>query len=363
MASVLEYKCPNCSGHIKFDPTTQKFKCEYCDSVFTSAELAAQTQKAEVKAQNEKSPDISAQEADQYGWTTEDGGKLGEMSVYSCQSCGAKITTDVTTVASKCPYCDSPVIMTGKVSGLNRPNCIIPFKLDGKAAGECLKKFCRGKIFLPRDFLGTHKLNEIKGVYVPFWLFDSDVRASIRYEATRVKSWSDKDYNYTETSYYDVHRGGTIAYSDIPVDASTTMPDDYMDGVEPFNYGEMGAFNPAFLTGFMADKYDVEAKDAFPRAEKRIKNAVESSFARTVTGYNSVRPVATSINPSNSRYKYAMLPVWLLNAEYNGEKHLYAVNGQTGKVSGSLPVDKKRVGLVFAAIAAAITAILQIFIW
>lgn len=363
MASVLEYKCPNCGGHIKFDTATQKFKCEFCDSVFTQQELAEQTEKAETKAQNEKSPDISAEEAEQYGWTAEKTGTLGEMSVYSCQSCGAQITTDVNTVASKCPYCDSPVIMTGKVSGLNKPNCIIPFKLDGAAAGDALKKFCKGKIFLPRDFLSSHKISEIKGVYVPFWLFDSDIDAKINYEATRTRTWEDSEYRYTETSYFDVFRGGTIGYSDIPVDASKTMPDDYMDGIEPFDYKDMQSFDPAFFAGFMADKYDVEAKEAFPRAEKRIKNSAEDSFRRTVVGYDSVMPRSSSIRPFNSKYKYAMLPVWLLNTTYNGEKFLYAVNGQTGRVSGTLPVDKKKIGLMFAGIAAAVTALFQFFIF
>lgn len=363
MASVLEYKCPNCGGYIKFDTASQRFKCEFCNSVFTQEELAEQTAKAQAKAQNEASPDIGAEQAEQYGWTAETNGTLGEMSVYSCQSCGAQITTDVNTVASKCPYCDSPVIMTGKVSGMNKPNCIIPFKLDGKQAGDALKSFCKGKIFLPSNFINEHNVSEIKGVYVPFWLFESDVNAHIEYEATKVRTWSDNDYNYTETSYYNVTRGGTIGYSDIPVDASKTMPDDYMDGIEPFDYKEMSDFDPAFLSGFMADKYDVESEEAFPRAERRIKNSTEEAFSRTVNGYDSVSPRMSVIKPYNSKYKYAMLPVWLLNTTYGGKKYLYAVNGQTGRVSGTLPVDKKKVGLMFAGITAAVTALLQFFVF
>lgn len=363
MASLLEYKCPNCGGHVIFDSKTQKFKCEFCDSVFSQEQLRAQTEKAEEKAKGEKSPDLSGEEAANYGWTAETNGTLGEMSVYSCQSCGAQITTDVNTVASKCPYCDSPIIMTGKVSGLNKPNCVIPFKLDGKQAGEELKKFCKGKPFLPSRFLSDHKISEMKGVYVPFWLFEADVNAHLEYEATRVRTWSDSDYNYTETSYFNVTREGKIGYADIPVDASKTMPDDYMDGIEPFDYRDMKDFDPAFLAGFMADKYDVEADEAFPRAEKRIKNSTEASFARTVTGFNSVTPRSSVINPYNSKYKYAMLPVWLLNTTFNGKKYLYAINGQTGRVSGTLPVDKKKVALTFGGIAAAITALLQIIVF
>lgn len=373
MASVLEYKCPNCGGHIKYDAATQSFKCEFCESVFTQAQLAQQAEQAKNKAAADEKPEVTADEAAAMGvdsintegssFSDEKRETLGEMSVYSCQSCGAQITTDVNTVASKCPYCDSPIIMTGKVSGLDKPNCIIPFKLDSKAAGDALKAFAKGKIFLPSKFLNDHKISEIKGVYVPFWLYEADVDANISYEATRVRTWSDDDYDYTETSYYDVQRGGDIGYADVPVDASSSMPDDYMDGIEPFDYSEMKDFDPAFFAGFIADKYDVDANAAFPRAEKRIKNSTEDAFRKTVTGYDTVSVRNSSINMKNRKSKYSMFPVWLLNTTYGGKKYLYAVNGQTGRVSGTLPVDKKKIALMFAGIAAAVTAIAQFFIF
>lgn len=363
MASLLEYKCPNCGGHIVFDTASQKFKCEFCDSVFTEEQLASQQNAAEQKAQNEASPDIPAEEAAQYGWApTNEGETLGEMSVYSCQSCGAKVTTDVNTVASKCPYCDSPIIMTGKVTGLLKPACIIPFKLDKKQAGEELKKFCKGKWFLPSKFVSENRIQDMKGVYVPFWLFDTDVSANIVYEATRVRTWSDSDYNYTETSFFNVFRNGDIGFADIPVDASEKMPDDYMDGIEPFDYKDMSDFNPAFLAGFMADKYDVSAEQSFPRAETRVKNSTQSEFAKTVNGFTGVVPVSTNITPKNSRYRYAMLPVWMMNTKFAGKNYLFAVNGQTGRVAGSLPIDKKKLFGMFGGIVAAIMAVAQFFI-
>ena len=141
------------------------------------------------------------------------------------------------------------------------------------------------------------------------------------------------------------------------------MPDDYMDGIEPFDYSEMKDFDPAFFAGFIADKYDVDANAAFPRAEKRIKNSTEDAFRQTVTGYDTVSVRNSSINMKNRKSKYSMFPVWLLNTTYGGKKYLYAVNGQTGRVSGTLPVDKKKVALMFGGIAAAITAIAQFFIF
>lgn len=353
MSTVLEYKCPNCASDIKFDSKSQKFKCESCDAEFTEQELN----------------DIHDFEANfgkgkSFNWQSEE--KKQEMTgvnEYVCQSCAAHLAVDETTAAGECPYCGSPVIMNGKLSGENAPDCVIPFKLDKKQAGEALKAFCKGKLLLPSNFVNENKIKEMKGVYVPFWLFDCDTDADIVYDATRVRSWSDSDYNYTETKHYKIYRSGKLGFKNIPVDASSKMDDAYMDGIEPFNYGDMSDFNPGYLLGYVADKYDVSAQDSFPRAEARVENSTAEAFRSTVHGYTSVVPTRTNINADAGKYKYALLPVWLMSTKYNGERYMFAVNGQTGKVSGKLPIDKKKFWLYFAGIAALVIAIGQFFIF
>ena len=253
--------------------------------------------------------------------------------------------------------------MKGKLSGENTPDCVIPFKLDKKAAGEALKAFCKGKLLLPSNFVNDNKIKEMKGVYVPFWLFDCDADANIVYDATKVRTWGDSNYNYTETRHYNVYRSGSIGFQNIPVDGSSKMDDAYMDGIEPYNYSEMTEFNPGYLLGYVADKYDVSAQDSFPRAETRVISSTEDAFRDTVVGYNTVVPKMSDVRAARGKFRYALLPVWMLNSKYNGEMYTFAVNGQTGKVSGRLPVDKKKFWLFFGGIAAVIIAIGQFFIF
>lgn len=354
MSSVLEYKCPNCASDIKFDSESQKFRCESCDAEFSEQELN------EIHDFEE-----NFGEGSDFKWESEkeNGEEMSGMNEYVCQSCAAHLAVDETTAAGECPYCGSPIILNGQLSGMNTPDCVIPFKLDKKAAGEALKAFCKGKPLLPSNFVSDNKIKEMKGVYVPFWLFDCDADANIVYKATKVRHWSDSNYNYTETRHYNVYRSGSIGFANIPVDGSSKMDDAYMDGIEPYNYSDMTDFNPGYLLGYMADKYDVTAEQSFPRAETRVEKSTEDAFRATVNGYTTVVPQMSNIKADGGKYRYALLPVWILNTKYNGEKYMFAVNGQTGKVSGKLPIDKKKFWLFFGGIAAAIIALGQFFIF
>lgn len=353
MSSVLEYKCPNCASDIKFDSLSQKFKCESCDAEFSEQEL------------NEIHDfEKNFGEGSEFKWESQgNSDEFTGMNEYVCESCAAHLAVDETTAAGECPYCGSPVIMKGQLSGMNTPDCVIPFKLDKKAAGEALKAFCKGKPLLPSNFVNDNKIKEMKGIYVPFWLFDCDADANIVYDATKVRHWSDSNYNYTETRHYNVYRSGSVGFANIPVDGSSKMDDAYMDGIEPYNYADMTDFNPGYLLGYMADKYDVSAEQSFNRAETRVEQSTQEAFRATVNGYTTVVPKMSNVKAQQGKYRYALLPVWILNTKYNGEKYMFAVNGQTGKVSGKLPVDKKKFWLFFGGIAAAIIALGQFFIF
>ena len=196
-------------------------------------------------------------------------------------------------------------------------------------------------------------IDEIKGVYVPFWLFDTDVDAQVRYRATKVRTWSDSDYDYTETSHFMVHRGGSVGFEHVPVDGSSKMADDLMESIEPYNISDAVHFQTAYLAGYVADKYDVTAEESVDRANQRVKRSTEEVFAETVKGYTTVTPENTNVQFHGGKARYALYPVWLLNTTWNGNQYVFAMNGQTGKFVGDLPVDKaaaKRWTFLLAAI-------------
>ena len=333
MAGLQEYKCPCCGGAIAFDSTIQKMKCPYCDTEF------------EMDALKGYDAELQDEEADNMDWETTAGGEWEEgetdgLRTYVCKSCGGEIVGDANTAATSCPFCDNPIVMMGQFSGTLKPDLVIPFKLDKKAAKEGLVKHLTGKRLLPKIFKDQNHIDEIKGVYVPFWLFDTDVDAKARYKATKVRTWSDSNYNYTKTSYFMVHRGGSIGFEDVPVDGSTKMADDLMESIEPFNCAEAVDFQTAYLAGYLADKYDVTASECEERANERIRRSTEAAFRDTVRGYVSVVPENTSIRLHNGTTKYALYPVWILQTKWKGNNYIFAMNGQTGKFVGNLPTDK-----------------------
>lgn len=351
MAGLQEYKCPCCGGAVAFDSTIQKMKCPYCDTEF------------EMDVLKGYDAELQDEEADNMDWETTAGGEWEEeetdgLRTYVCKSCGGEIVGDANTAATSCPFCDNPIVMMGQFSGTLKPDLVIPFKLDKKAAKEGLVKHLTGKRLLPKIFKDQNHIDEIKGVYVPFWLFDTDVDAKVRYKATKVRTWSDSNYNYTKTSYFMVHRGGSIGFEDVPVDGSTKMADDLMESIEPFNCAEAVDFQTAYLAGYLADKYDVTAEESIDRANERVKKSTEQAFAETVIGYETVTAENTSVQFHGGKARYALYPVWLLNTTWNGNRYTFAMNGQTGKFVGDLPVDKAaatRWTLILAAVFTAVT--------
>ncbi|MBR6003546.1 MAG: hypothetical protein IK068_02340, partial [Lachnospiraceae bacterium] len=221
-----------------------------------------------------------------------------------------------------------------------KPDYVIPFKLNKEAAVEKMKNHLKGKKLLPKSFSSEQHIEEIKGIYVPYWLFDTDVDASIRYKATKVTRWDDSKYNYKRTDYFSVLRTGKIAFEKVPVDGSSKMDDTLMESLEPFKFKEATAFNSAYLAGYLADKYDVTDVQSQERANERVKVATINAFTSTVEGYNSVDVEGTALKLKNGTAKYALYPVWILNTNWNGQKFVFAMNGQTGKFVGNLPCDK-----------------------
>lgn len=329
--ALMEYKCPNCDGAVKFDASTQQMKCPFCDSEFDVEALKSLDDV--LKAEQEE---VEWASHDDLEWAT---GEQEGMRMYSCNTCAGEIITEKSTAATNCPYCGNPVIIKGQLSGSAKPDLIIPFKLDKNAAMEALKNHLSGKKLLPKCFKSTKRLNEIKGLYVPFWLFDAEVDANMRYKATTVRSWSDLHFHYTETRTFSVIRQGELAFDKVPVDASEKMPEDLMESIEPFDASAAVDFQTAYLAGYLADKFDFCEKHCIERANERIRASTENAFRKTVTGYTTVISEYRGVYLRKSTVKYALLPVWVLCTTWRGKNYLFTMNGQTGKFVGDLPTD------------------------
>ena len=361
---VTNYKCPACTGPLHYVGESGKLECDYCGSSYEAAEIEALYADEEAKAAQAHA-EAEAQKNAGEAWNVDaagtEWGEDGEkIRAYSCPSCGAELICDETTAATSCPYCGNPSIVPGQLSGNLRPDYVVPFKLSKKDATEALKKHYKGKILLPRAFTAGNHVEEVKGVYVPFWLFDGDCDASMAFHATRSETHREGDYLVTNTSHYNIGRSGTLSFEKVPVDGSSKMPDDYMDSIEPFDYADLKPFSTAYLPGFLADKYDVDAADAAGRANDRCRNTAIKGLTDTVIGYETVSVRDQNIDLHRGEVKYALLPVWLLSTKWNDKNYLFAMNGQTGKMVGDLPADKGKLRLWFWGVALGGSALLSL---
>ena len=341
----LENRCPSCRASIKFNPKLGKWKCDYCGSEFTLEEMQKHSDNASGEKKNRK--DIKAEDDNI------------EYINYHCESCGAEIIADSETAATFCVYCGNTAILQSKLSGKFSPDLVIPFKKTKEEAIEAFKSLSKGRPLIPKDFNNEKNIEKIRGIYIPFWLFDINNTGDIEMSATTSESWRVGDTRYTKTNYYKVIRGGTMDYKKIPVDGSTRFDNSIMNTIEPFDYNELVKYNHAYLSGFYAEKYDQGAKDVFAEAADRSINSTKEILKNDTKFYATKTITSNNIVANENNRYYALLPVWMVNVKYKDKMHIFAMNGQTGEFIGDIPVNVGK-AVLFALLFFVITFIIVI---
>lgn len=352
--NVLEYKCPNCGGSLHFEEENQQMQCPYCDSAFDVEQVLNHNANLE-----SDEPEFQWDESQTEAWSE---AEQGQLHSFICPACGGEIITEETTAATFCPYCENPAIMPAQVSGGLKPDGVIPFKTSREDAEKAFLNLCKGKPLLPKFFTEQQRIEKITGIYVPFWLYDCEGDFQGHYKATRVRHWSDMHYNYTRTEYFHLVRAADSAFASIPMDASKKMNNAIMESIEPFDYSQIVDFETAYLSGFLADKYDVEAVEGQDRVKQRVTSSVNSLISNTLIGYHTVMPINTRLNVKHGNAKYVLLPVWMLHTKYKDKTYVFAMNGQTGKMTGTFPICPKRSFGWFAGIWAGVTAVMTLLL-
>lgn len=351
--AVLTYKCPNCDGGLVFDPTLQQYKCNYCLSSFTQPEL------------DDLSPAAGEEthEAHEHVHGQETSAEHEEIhaNLYSCPSCGAEVLTDETTAATFCYYCHNPVVLSGRLDGNFAPDWIIPFSIDKNRAVEDFLKWTGKKKFIPRAFFSKKQIDTITGIYFPYWMVNCDVYGAMNAHATRVRSWRTGNTEHTETDHFQVVREGNLRFAELTMNALKKANPKLSEGVQPFDFGGLTAFSMPYLSGFQAEKRDIESGQLEEFLDGEIREYTTSLFRETAVGYATVTPEFVSAVRQNTDWKYLLLPVWIVTYKDKKKKqYFYAMNGQTGKIVGELPVDYGRLAALFALISVPLFAILTL---
>ncbi|SCY43881.1 hypothetical protein [Alkaliphilus peptidifermentans] len=346
--ATFTHKCPNCGGALEFNADTQSWKCEFCLSDFNNETI--KSLEDSVISDNDSSIEEQLPK--------EDMEFNNKARMYSCTSCGAEIVTDDVTAATFCYYCHSPAILPGQLSGKYRPAKVLPFKFKRDSATTTFINWCKKKPLLSKDFTSASQLELLSGIYVPFWLFDCDIRGKMTAEGRNIRTWVSGNKKYTETKYYDVVRAGTACFGKIPADGSKKIDDQLMETLEPFDYSQMEDFSMSYLSGYLAEKYDKDQNDVYGRISDRVQKYTDKLLRDAIKGYSSVSVKNCNVDIYKSKATYVLLPAWIFTYDYKGKKYIFAMNGQTGKVAGSLPLSKARMAAYFSIISGSVFAIL-----
>lgn len=350
--NTVAYRCPACGAPLEYDAQSGKLRCTACENAYALDLL---------ETRNEEQREIQFERSA----STFDAQDAAQMQAYTCPSCGAELMTDETTTATQCPYCGSPTILPERIEGGVRPEWVIPFSVTQEQAQAQFSAYFKGKKLLPRVFETTrNRIDRMRKLYVPYWLFDCSVTGRAVYDAQKKRVRREGDWEITETDTYVVCRGGSMDFKGIPVDGSAKLDDKITESLEPYDMSAAVPFASAVLAGAMADRADVDCADCEERARDRVKNSMEQALRSTVSGYTSVTTRNKSFYTTDSTVTPVLMPVWLMTTVKEGKTYTFAVNGQTGKLVCDVPADGKKTWLwaggVFAGVMAAACAALYL---
>ncbi len=372
MSKVIHYKCPNCGSDMAFDSQTGFLRCASCGRTDNIDNMKKNTgmkdgedfhydaDEEDIKAAN------SAFDNDYADASTDDEPsnhstiKEHEAHEYHCKNCGAVLITEANTTATTCSFCGAGVVLSDRLTGNLAPAKVVPFTISKEQAQQAFIKWCRKGLLTPRDFMTADRIKNITGLYVPFWLYDLNGRGEAEATCTRVRTYSDANWIYTETKYYHVYRKVDLNYSRIPCDASRKMEDHMMDKLEPYQYNSLKDFNMPYLAGYIAEKYDFNDEDMLPRIKQRVNTYVDNYISSTINGYSSVMYRRKDINIRKKKADYTLLPVWMVCYDYKQADHIFAMNGQTGKIVGKPPLSKAKIFGWFAGVSTGCFLLFQI---
>lgn len=368
--AVVSFKCPNCDGELIFDPEQQNYKCEYCASKFTQEELDEIQKKqmqASMEALNEAyTEDAESTEAGKLDHAEEDGNQADDTAeqkeqgavVYSCPSCGAEIVTDATTAATFCYYCHNPVVLSGRLEGKYLPDRVIPFQVSRKEAEKRFLEYVGKKKFVPRAFFNKKQIESLSGVYFPYWVYDAKLAGRLSGEGKKIRIWRTGEEEFTETKLYHIERDGNLEFKNLTQNALQKANVKLAEGVMPYQFDKMEPFKMGYLSGFQAERRDIERESVEQDMQQTMRESAEKMLRESVNGYNAVTVNNIGVTPEKESWYYTLFPVWTVTYRGRDNKvYYYSMNGQTGKVCGELPVDKGRLALT-STIASVIVLIL-----
>ncbi len=347
-AAADQFPCKQCGALLRFKPGTDAIACDYCGCQNPIAKRPwALIEEQELVRGLERLTETQP---------------IEEKRVVKCKACAAEFTFDPHVHAASCPFCGSAVVAETHTVRVIQPAALVPFELDQRAAQGALKTWLGSLWLAPRDLV-KYALTEGKlaGIYVPYWTYDADTFTD--YEGERGDAYyidepyttRDKDGNaVTQIRRRRYIRWTAVSghverfFDDVLVVASRSLPKKYADRLDSFRLASLQPYRPDYIAGFRSEVYQIDLKDGFVEAQRRIEDAIREEVRRDIGG-DEQRVHGLRTDWQNLTFKHILLPIWLAAYRYGGKSYQFLVNGQTGEVEGARPYSWIKVGLAVLA--------------
>jgi hypothetical protein len=343
-AKLRKFPCAACGADVVWSPGAAALTCPYCGAKKEVPRTPGQVAERPIEEALKGATDL--------GWG------MARKAV-SCRGCGATTTFDAGVAASRCAFCGAPSVVEAPLSTtMVRPAGVLPFKVDRNAATGRFRQWLSSLWFRPDDLQQKSALSELRGVYVPFWTFDAATHSAWTADAgfdyqveVQVEENGQVHTRYETRTRWEPAEGVLEHFfDDLPVAASRGLPPDLARAIEPFPTADLLAYEPSYLSGFLAEEYAVGPKEALASGQQRMTQELYALCGREVPG-DRFRNLQVRTAWSGVAFKSGLFPVWIAAYQYGAKPFRFLVNGVTGKTDGHAPWSWVKIGLaVLAAI-------------
>jgi len=354
------FPCQSCGANLEFKPGAESLNCPYCGSSQNIAPSEGEGESEGARTIQEYDFHDAVNLAKQRpAKDLMEGGRAVQ-----CESCGAE--TVIAGQSDHCAFCGSPVVVAVEVSDeIFVPESVLPFKLERREAKSKFETWVAGRWFAPNDLKKRAKTQGMDGVYMPYWTYDSET--STRYFGQRgeyyyvTESYTDSEgkrqtRQVRKTRWYPASGSVYVSFDDVLICASTSLPVKITRGLEPWDLEALKPYAPAYLAGFIAERYKVGLEEGFERAQERMDPEIRTAIRHDIGG-DTQRILSMSVSHQNVKYKNFLFPVWISSFRYKEKVYRFMVNARTGQVSGERPWSWVKITLAVLVVVAIIAGI------
>ena len=358
---IKHYPCSSCGADLLFEPKDGMLTCPYC---------------GHKEAIPESKEPVEEQSFDEHlSIRPEQMTALATNALeVQCQSCGAKSIFTPPEVAGRCEFCGVQIVAQPKSADpILTPNGLLPFCITQQQASAGLKKWLSSRWFAPNGLKYFAQPEAIHGIYLPFWTYDTDT--TTEYTGRRGEHYYERETYYERdaqgnqvqrtrqvrrTRWYPASGTVSASFDDVLIPATASLSNDHLVALEPWDLVELKPYDPAFLSGFKAQRYQVDLAAGFERAKEAIAPSIQSSVRNDIGG-DEQRIDSLDTDYYDVTFKHLLLPVYAGAYQFNGKLFQIVVNGRTGEIQGDRPYSFWKIALLVLAVLVVIFILVMVF--